>query len=132
MIATLATDIACNTYGSEEIGRMIEPLLREAAAAEHYVLLPRQEQPVVMNTKGASASGKSTLRPLQKSLAGDIGVNWDEFSIATQTHGAGNHRSGRVLHRDRRTTLGDGYGWLRGRSGMSIDNLSCRSCLAGR
>ena len=28
-------------------------------------LLPRQDRPIVMNTKGASASGKSTLRPLQ-------------------------------------------------------------------
>ena len=81
MIATLATDIACNTYGSDEIGGMIEPLLQKAAAAEHYVLLPHQERPVVMNTKGASASGKSTLRPLQKSLAGDIGVNWSEFAL---------------------------------------------------
>ena len=81
LIATLATDIACNTYGSDEIGRMIEPLLQQAAAVEHYVLLPRQERPVVMNTKGASASGKSTLRPLQKSLAGDIGVNWSEFAL---------------------------------------------------
>ena len=34
-----------------------------------------------MNTKGASASGKSTLRPLQKTLAGQIGVRWDEFAL---------------------------------------------------
>ena len=36
---------------------------------------------MVMNTKGASASGKSTLRPLQKKLAGDIGVDWSEFAL---------------------------------------------------
>src|SRR5262249_32663428 len=41
----------------------------------------RQEHPMVMNTKGASASGKSTLRPLQKKLAGDIGVRWSEFAL---------------------------------------------------
>ena len=81
MIASLATDIACNTYGSDELGLMIDPILQKAAAAEHYALLPRQEHPVVMNTKGASASGKSTLRPLQKSLARDIGVNWSEFAL---------------------------------------------------
>ena len=81
LIATLATDIACNTYGSDELGRMIEPMLQKAAAAEHYRLLPRQDRPVVMNTKGASASGKSTLRPLQKTLAGDIGVDWSEFAL---------------------------------------------------
>ena len=80
-IAALATDIACNAFGSEDIGRQIEPLLLKAVAAEGFVLLPRQEQPVVMNTKGASASGKSTLRPRQKKLAGDIGVRWSEFAL---------------------------------------------------
>jgi hypothetical protein len=44
-------------------------------------LLPRQEQPVVINTKGPSASGKSTLRPLQKKLAGNIGVLWRDFAL---------------------------------------------------
>ncbi len=34
-----------------------------------------------MNTKGASASGKSTLRPRQRELAGDIGVRWSEFAL---------------------------------------------------
>jgi hypothetical protein len=80
-IAGLATDLACNVHGSEEIGRQIEPLLAKAVAAEGFVLLPRQEHPVVMNTKGASASGKSTLRPRQRALAGDIGVAWSEFAL---------------------------------------------------
>jgi hypothetical protein len=80
-IAALATDLACSAYGSEEIGRLIEPLLAKAVAAEGFVLLPRQRQPVVMNTKGASASGKSTLRPRQKQLAADIGVRWSEFAL---------------------------------------------------
>src|SRR5213076_670413 len=46
-----------------------------------YALLPRQAHPVVMNTKGPSASGKSTLRPLQRKLAGEIGVKWSEFAL---------------------------------------------------
>jgi len=81
MIAALATDIACNELAAAEIGRLIEPWLIEAADAEGYLRLPRQERPVVMNTKGPSASGKSTLRPLQRRLAGDIGVNWSEFAL---------------------------------------------------
>ena len=35
----------------------------------------------MINTKGPSASGKSTLRPLQKRLAGDIGVQWSDFAL---------------------------------------------------
>jgi hypothetical protein len=34
-----------------------------------------------MNTKGASASGKSTMRPLQKRLAGELGVAWSDFAL---------------------------------------------------
>jgi len=81
LIGSLATNLACNDCGSEEIGRMLDPWLIEAATSDGYTLLPRQEHPVVMNTKGASASGKSTLRPLQKALAGQIGVRWDEFAL---------------------------------------------------
>lgn len=81
LIGNIATDIACNDYCSEEIGRLIEPHLGEAAASDGYRLLPAQEHPFVMNTKGPSASGKSTLRPLQKLLANRIGVRWNEFAL---------------------------------------------------
>ena len=81
LVVSMATDMACNDFGSECIGRAIEPLLLRAARDEGYCLLPRQERPVVINTKGPSASGKSTLRPLQKKLAGDIGARWSDFAL---------------------------------------------------
>lgn len=81
LIASLAANLACNSYASDAIGELMESLVVEAARAEGYALLPRQDHPVVMNTKGASASGKSTLRPLQKTLAGDIGANWSDFAL---------------------------------------------------
>lgn len=81
LIATVATDLAGNDYGSEEIGRLIEPYVQQAAKAEGLRLLPVQAQPVVMNTKGASAAGKSTLRPLQRALAARIGVSWEDFAL---------------------------------------------------
>jgi len=80
-IAALALDLAANAYGSEVVGRAIEPLIAKAVAAERFTILPPQDHPVVMNTKGASASGKSTLRPRQRQLAGDLGVKWSEFAI---------------------------------------------------
>ncbi|MCW5576818.1 MAG: hypothetical protein KIT13_12050 [Burkholderiales bacterium] len=83
LLAAVATDLACNDHGSEEIGRMIDPLVRRAAAAEGFRLLPVQTLPVVMNTKGASAAGKSTLRPLQRALAARIGVNWADFALVS-------------------------------------------------
>jgi hypothetical protein len=81
LMASMATDLASNEYGSDLVGRAIEPLLIQAARCEGYSLLPAQESPVIMNTKGPSASGKSTLRPLQKQLASDIGVNWGDFAL---------------------------------------------------
>jgi hypothetical protein len=81
LIASMAGGLACNDFGSECIGQAIAPLLQTAAREQGYKLLPRQEHPVVINTKGPSASGKSTLRPLQKKLAGDIGVQWSDFAL---------------------------------------------------
>jgi hypothetical protein len=36
-----------------------------------------------MNVKGASASGKSTMRPLQRSLAQRLGLPWEEFALVS-------------------------------------------------
>ncbi len=81
LIADVATNLACNDFGSDEIGRLIDPIVRTAAAREGYALLPLQAQPVIMNTKGASAAGKSTMRPVQKALAQRIGVRWADFAL---------------------------------------------------
>jgi hypothetical protein len=81
LIASLATALACNEYCSDAVGRSLDAVLLRAAPAEGFRLLPRQELPVVINTKGPSASGKSTLRPLQKMLAGQIGVRWADFAL---------------------------------------------------
>ena len=83
LLTALVTDLICNEYGSEMIGRMIEPLIRDAAAREGYRLLPAQDRPVVMNVKGASAAGKSTMRPLQRKLAEVLGIPWSDFAVIT-------------------------------------------------
>ncbi len=81
LIVSIAADMACNDFGSDAVGLAIEPLLLRAARSEGYRFLPRQERPIVINTKGPSASGKSTLRPLQKRLVGDIGADWSDFAL---------------------------------------------------
>jgi hypothetical protein len=81
LIAAIATDLACNDYGGDCIGYAIDPMLRNGAAEEGFKLLPSQKRPVVINTKGPSASGKSTLRPLQKELASAIGMRWSDFAL---------------------------------------------------
>ena len=81
LLTELAVTLVSNDYGSEVIGDAIVPFIQEAVAREGYRPLPRQEKPVVMNVKGASASGKSTMRPLQRILAGKLKFPWEEFAL---------------------------------------------------
>ncbi len=81
LMTALATRLVANDYGSLLIGQTIDPYFREAVLTEGYRLLPPKPHPVIMNVKGASASGKSTMRPLQKQLAGRLGVDWTDFAL---------------------------------------------------
>jgi hypothetical protein len=81
LLNSLVTGLVCNRHGSEVIGEMIAPYIREAVAQEGYRLLPVQKEPVVINVKGASASGKSTMRPLQQIHVAKLGLNWQDFAL---------------------------------------------------
>lgn len=81
LLTDLAATLVCNGFGSQVIGGAIASCVDEAIACEGYRALPNQAKPVVMNVKGASASGKSTMRPLQKILAGKLHLPWDQFAL---------------------------------------------------
>jgi len=81
LLTTLATGLVCNSYGSEIIGETIAPIVARAAAEEGFPVLRAQAEPIVINVKGASASGKSTMRPLQQKHAEKLGINWHDFAL---------------------------------------------------
>jgi len=81
MIRDLCARMVNNTIGSERLGDAIAPLFREAAEAEGYDFLPAQDEPVIMNVKGASAAGKSTIRHDQMRLAKKLDVAWETFAV---------------------------------------------------
>jgi hypothetical protein len=81
LLTDLAVRLVCNDFASEAIGDAIAPCIREAALREGYRPLPPQERPVIMNVKGASASGKSSMRPLQRTLARKLGFPWENFAL---------------------------------------------------
>lgn len=83
IVIRLASILVCNTYGSCKIGELIDPIIRAAAKIEGYGLLPYQAEPLVMNVKGASAAGKSTIRPLQRELATRLGIQWEDFALVS-------------------------------------------------
>lgn len=70
-----------NRQGSRRLGDEIAPIIKIAAIQENYRLLPPQEKPLVLNVKGASAAGKSTIRPQQRDLAASMGKQWEEFAL---------------------------------------------------
>jgi len=81
LAGAVAVDVACNEFCARQIGLLIDQHVLEAARCEGYRLLPHRDPAIVMNTKGPSASGKSTLRPLQHALADRIGVDWSDFAL---------------------------------------------------
>ncbi len=83
LIVRLAAIWVCNTYGSRWIGDKIAPLIETAAKAEGYTFLPHQAKPFVLNVKGASAAGKSSIRSWQRELAERLGVAWQDFALVS-------------------------------------------------
>lgn len=81
ILTRFATNMCMNGYGSTKVGEWIEPIFAEAARSENYRFLPAQPKPFFMNVKGASASGKSTIRPQQRALAEKLGIPWEDFAL---------------------------------------------------
>lgn len=81
LLTRVTSGIVCNSYASEILGEAIAPLVEDAIDAEGFFRLPPQAEPIVINVKGASASGKSTMRPLQKIHTEKLGINWHDFAL---------------------------------------------------
>jgi len=81
LVARIVVNQVMNTYGCNIVNSMIDKVWDKAVAAEGYRPLPAQCKPVIMNVKGASASGKSTIRPQQRRLAKKLGIPWEDFAL---------------------------------------------------
>lgn len=81
LVTRIAANMVCNTYVANVIDEFLQPIWDLACDQEGYQRLPAQEKPVIMNVKGASASGKSTIRPQQRQLAGKLNIPWEDFAL---------------------------------------------------
>ena len=81
MIVAFALRRVSNDFGSRQIGLWLDPLVAQGAKELGYRLLPTQSKPLFMNVKGASAAGKSTIRPEQRLLAERLNVPWEDFAL---------------------------------------------------
>lgn len=81
LVARIVVNQVINSHGCSIVDSMIDGVWHEAVASEGYRPLPAQGKPVIMNVKGASASGKSTIRPQQRRLAQKLGIPWEDFAL---------------------------------------------------
>jgi hypothetical protein len=81
VLEDIAVNLTSNTHGSDLVGERVAPLFDSAVEALGMTRLPAQPEPVVLNAKGASASGKSTIRQQQKRIAENLGLAWKDFAI---------------------------------------------------
>lgn len=83
LICRFALNWVNNSWGSHRISELIEPCFREAVEVEGYRFLRAQKAPFVLNVKGASAAGKSTLRTHQRRLAERLDLPWGDFALVS-------------------------------------------------
>jgi hypothetical protein len=80
LLAKLVTRHVCNSHGSRVIGQLIAPMVAAAIEREGYARVATQEKPVLVSLKGASAAGKSSLRPMLKQLLREQGMAADGYA----------------------------------------------------
>ncbi len=80
LLLTLVTDRVCNLYGSQLIGEIIAPQVASAIKTEGYTPYQVAEKPIIISLKGASAAGKSSLRPMLKQMIGERGIDPDGYN----------------------------------------------------
>jgi len=74
LLAKLVVRHVCNSHGSQVIGRLIAPMVDAAIEREGYARIATRERPVLISLKGASAAGKSSLRPMLKQMLQEQGI----------------------------------------------------------
>ncbi|OMH38173.1 hypothetical protein [Motiliproteus sp. MSK22-1] len=79
MLTELITGYVCNGYGSRVIGRAITPYIESAIRQEGFTLIPYTKTPMLISLKGASAAGKSSLRPMLKQMMKEQGIEPDSY-----------------------------------------------------
>ncbi len=79
LLARLITRHVCNDFGSRHLGRQIAPHVERAIDDEGYERLPLAREPILISLKGASAAGKSSLRPFLRDTLRDLGIQPDHY-----------------------------------------------------
>ncbi|MDD5296233.1 MAG: hypothetical protein PHU46_04910 [Rhodocyclaceae bacterium] len=79
-LARLAARLVANSHGSRLIGEQIAPWVDAAIEREQYSRVVVRAAPVLMSLKGASAAGKSYLRPMLRQTMREQGVEPESYA----------------------------------------------------
>ncbi len=80
LLAMLVVRHACNSHGGQLIGQLVASCVDAVIEREGFVRVARREKPVLISLKGASAAGKSSLRPMLKRLMREQGIEPDGYA----------------------------------------------------
>ena len=80
LLTRLVNQHVCNHYGSQYIGLLIAPAVEVAITREGYARTVNRETPLLISLKGASASGKSSVRPMIKQVMREQGIEPDGYA----------------------------------------------------
>jgi len=69
----------CNYLGSRLVGRKVALLIDKAIINEAYPVIPDAKKPILISLKGASAAGKSSLRPVLRKKMLELGIESDGY-----------------------------------------------------
>jgi len=81
LLAKLVGNQMLNDYGSRFIGSLLDPIVKRAICEQSYQRVQNHDKPILISLKGASAAGKSTLRPLLQEDILDYGLASQNFAI---------------------------------------------------
>ncbi len=80
LLVGLVATLFGNTHGSRVLGQLLDPLVDAAIEQEGYTRIRTQPAPILISLKGASAAGKSSLRPMIKQLMREKGIEPDGYA----------------------------------------------------
>ncbi len=70
---------ALNYLASHDIRGIVGQVIDQAIAKEAYQVIPDAENPILFSLKGASAAGKSSLRPRLRELMVELGISTNAY-----------------------------------------------------
>ncbi|HEY5762118.1 MAG TPA: hypothetical protein VIS73_02825 [Rhodocyclaceae bacterium] len=80
LLARLVTDHVANDYGGQLLGTWLSPAFAATIERHGLTRVPPRDAPVLISLKGASAAGKSSLRPMIKRLLYEEGIEPDGYA----------------------------------------------------